>query len=169
MTGINYADHLSIQNDSLQEAKDLESKIRKDLKDYAKTNGIKLIEIDNYTEFEADFYATLKTIKADFHSPQKLDIINVMDKKEAPKDDEEKGMEKPNQENNSNKQKENKPETQKNMQIKESGKTNKEMPNKNPKTGDRNDILLYTFIIALSGFSILEIRYIKRKKDKETY
>ncbi|QUY65545.1 sortase B protein-sorting domain-containing protein [Helcococcus kunzii] len=274
-TLFDYKEYDEVTNEA---AKQREIKIRKDLEDFTRKNHVRLVEFKNKEDFEKDYHSVGDRIKAKFHSPIKLDIINKLDPKEenqvlpekpnhedgikpeepgkeenakpqlpgkedeakpeAPKQDEEaqpevpnkedeeaqpevpnkdeeaqpeapkqddqkdmekpkkddqKGMEKPkqndhkdmvvpkqNDQNISNKQKENKPEAQKNMQMKESGKSKKDMPNKNlnakankdksmknPKTGDNNDIVLYSSIVAIAGLSLLAVGFLKKKNNKE--
>lgn len=293
LEGFTLFDYKEYDEATNEAAKQREIKIRKDLEDFTRKNHVRLVEFKNKEDFEKDYHSVGDRIKAKFHSPIKLDIINKLDPKEekpkeedqvlpekpnhedgikpeepgkeenakpqvpekeeevqpekpnqgedakpqlpgkedeakpeAPKQDEEaqpevpnkdeeakpeapkqddqkdmekpkkddqKGMEKPkqndhkdmvvpkeNDQNIFNKQKENKPEAQKNMQMKESGKSKKDMPNKNlnakankdksmknPKTGDNNDIVLYSSIVAIAGLSLLAVGFLKKKNNKE--
>lgn len=283
LEGFTLFDYKEYDEATNEAAKQREIKIRKDLEDFTRKNHVRLVEFKNKEDFEKDYHSVGDRIKAKFHSPIKLDIINKLDPKEekpkeedqvlpekpnhedgikpeepgkeenakpqvpekeeevqpekpnqgedakpqlpgkedeakpeAPKQDEEAQPEVPNKEdeeaqpevpnkdeeaqpeapkqddqkdmvvpkqndqNISNKQKENKPEAQKNMQMKESGKSKKDMPNKNlnakankdksmknPKTGDNNDIVLYSSIVAIAGLSLLAVGFLKKKNNKE--
>ncbi|WP_282925556.1 SpaA isopeptide-forming pilin-related protein, partial [Helcococcus kunzii] len=97
--GATLADYITIINDSVQEAKELETKIRKDLKDYARLNDIKITEFNSSEEFEQDFHSSIENVRAKFHSPIKLDIINKLaPKEEKPKEEDQVLPEKPNHE-----------------------------------------------------------------------
>ncbi|QZO76194.1 LPXTG cell wall anchor domain-containing protein [Helcococcus kunzii] len=194
LEGFTLFDYKEYDEATNEAAKQREIKIRKDLEDFTRKNHVRLVEFKNKEDFEKDYHSVGDRIKAKFHSPIKLDIINKLDpKEEKPKEEDQVLPEKPkqndhkdmvvpkeNDQNIFNKQKENKPEAQKNMQMKESGKSKKDMPNKNlnakankdksmknPKTGDNNDIVLYSSIVAIAGLSLLAVGFLKKKNNKE--